>query len=81
MAVINVPLRFRKKKCLSAASGFLDSSSVCFSGQESNVSDAPAGELHFSCEFLLWAVDHQSNDSYRSTVLIHIFHKHSNVPG
>ena len=57
MAVINVPLSFRKKKnacsacyALSATSGFLDSSSVCFSRQESNVSDAPAGELQFSCE-------------------------------
>ena len=82
---------------LSATSGFLDSSSVCFSRQESNVSDAPAGELQFSCEnmrpaavslvlknsfleFLLCAVDHQSNNGYKSTVLIHIFHECGNVP-
>ena len=76
---------------LSATSGFLDSPSVCFSRQESTVSDVPAGELQFSCEnmrpaavslllkksfseFLLCAVDHQSNNGYKSTVLIHIFH-------
>ena len=35
---------------LSATSGFLDSSSVCFSRQESTLSDAPAGELQFSGE-------------------------------
>ena len=76
---------------MSATSGFLDSSSVCFSTrQESNVSDAPTGELQFSCEnmrpatvslvlensvseFLLCAVDLQSNHGYKSTVLIHIF--------
>lgn len=36
---------------MSATSGFLDSSSVCFSTrQESNVSDVPTGELQFSRE-------------------------------
>lgn len=104
MAVINVPLSFRKKKnacsacyALSATSGFLDSSSVCFSRQESTLSDAPAGELQFSgenmrpaavslllkksfSEFLLCAVDHQSNNGYKSTVLIHICHECDNVP-
>ena len=100
MAVINVPLSFRLKKntcsaayALSATSGFLDSSSVCFpTRKESNVSDAPTGELQFSCEsmrhatvslvlensvseFLLCAVDHQSNHGYKSTVLVHIFWK------
>ena len=104
MAVINVPLHFRKKKnacsacyALSATSGFLDSSSVCFSRQESTLSDAPACEFQFSgenmrpaavslllkksfSEFLLCAVDHQSNNGYKSTVLIHIFHECGNVP-
>ena len=82
---------------MSATSGFLDSSSVCFSGQESNVSDAPAGKLQFSfenmrsaavsfmldnsfSEFLLCAVDLQSNLGYKSTVLIKIFHEHGNLP-
>ena len=90
-----------KKTCsagfaLIATSGFLDSSSVCFSGQESNVSDAPAGKLQFSfenmrpaavslvlensfSEFLLCAVDLQSNNGYKSTVLIHIFYECANV--
>ena len=74
----------------------MDSSSVCFSGQESNVSDAPAGKLQFSfenmrpaavllvlensfSEFLLCAVDLQSNHGYKSTVLIKIFYEHGNV--
>ena len=95
----SVILSFHQKKpcstayALSATSGFLDSSSVCFpTRQESNVSDAPTGELQFSCEsmrhatvslmlensvseFLLCAVDHQSNHGYKSTVMVHIFWK------